>query len=399
MLTVRKIAYAAPGRHSDGNGLYLLVKPTGSKSWVLRVQHNGRRQDFGLGTAVIEPIGVEIPVYKRRSLTLAQAREKARMGRELAKAGINPSLHWRAEDRTIPSFQEAAKEYHAQISKGWRNGKHGDQWLATLKAYAFPVIGALPVDRIDARTIQRALTPIWLSKGETARRVRQRIGAVLDYAHGNGWRESEAPMRALSQLLGGIKQPRGGNFAAMPYKDLPLFMAKVRQGDLSVGRLALQFLILTAARSGEVRKARWRDIDRVAGEWRVPAETTKSGKIHIVPLVPAALQVIERVRGLFGIEPDDLIFPGLSGPMSDATLAKVLRVHGGGSFTVHGFRSSFRDWAAESGLPDTWAEAALAHTNPNRTESAYRRTTFFDQRQEKLMPAWASFVLSECSPA
>lgn len=398
MLTVRKIAYARPGRHSDGNGLYLLVKPSGSKSWVLRVQHNGRRQDFGLGTAVIEPIGAEIPIYKRRSLTLAQAREKARIGRELAKAGINPSLHWRAEDRTIPSFEEVAKEYHGRISKGWRNGKHGDQWLATLRAYAFPVIGALPVDRIDARTIQRALTPIWLSKGETARRVRQRIGAVLDYAHGNGWRESEAPMRALSQLLGGIKQPRGGNFAAMPYKELPAFMAKLREGDLSIGRLALQFLVLTAARSGEVRKSRWRDIDPETREWRVPAETTKTGKIHIVPLAPAALEVIERVGDLFGIEPGDLIFPGQkSGPMSDATLAKVLRVHGAGSFTVHGFRSTFRDWAAEMGFSDTWAEAALAHTNPNRTESAYRRTTFFEQRRDKLMPAWAAFALG-CVP-
>lgn len=397
MLTVRKIAHAGAGRHSDGNGLYLLVKPSGSKSWVLRVQHNGRRQDFGLGTAVIGPIGAEIPIYKRRSLTLAQAREKARIGRELAKAGINPSLHWRAEDRTIPSFEEAAKEYHGRISKGWRNGKHGEQWLATLKTYAFPVIGALPVDRIDARTMQRALTPIWLSKGETARRVRQRIGAVLDYAHGNGWRDSEAPMRALSQLLGGIKQPRGGNFAAMPYKELPAFMGKLREGDLSIGRLALQFLVLTAARSGEVRKARWRDIDPEAREWRVPAETTKSGKIHIVPLVPAAFELLERVRGVFGMEPQDLIFPGLSGPMSDATLAKVLRVHGGGSFTVHGFRSSFRDWAAESGYSDTWAEAALAHTNPNRTEGAYRRTTFFEQRRDKLMPSWASFVLGNDS--
>jgi integrase len=397
LLTVRKIAYAKAGRHSDGNGLYLLVKPSGSKSWVLRVQHNGHRRDFGIGTAVIEPIGAEIPIFKRKSLTLAQAREKARIGRELAKAGINPSLHWRAEDRLIPSFEEAAKEYHAQISKGWRNGKHGEQWLATLKTYAFPIIGALPVDKIDARTIQRVLTPIWLSKGETARRVRQRIGAVLDYAHGKGWRDSEAPMRALNQLLGGIRQPRSGNFAAMPYKELPAFMAKLREGDPSVGRLALQFLIFTAARSGEVRKARWQDIDPEACEWRVPAENAKTGKLHIVPLVPAALEVVEQIRGMFGIDRDDLVFPGLNGPMSDATLAKVLRVSGGGAFTVHGFRSTFRDWAAEMEYADAWAEAALAHTNPNRTESAYKRTTFFEQRRDRLMPAWASFVLKGAS--
>lgn len=362
---------------------------------MLRVQHKGVRRDFGLGTAVIEPIGADIPVYKRTSLTLAQAREKARIGRELAKAGINPSLHWRAEERTIPSFEAAAREYHGQISKGWRNGKHGDQWLATLKAYAFPILGALPVNRIDARTIQRALNPIWLSKGETARRVRQRIGAVLDYAHGNGWRETEAPMRALNQLLGGLKQPRSGNFPAMPYKEAPAFMEKLREQELSVGRMALQFLLLTAARSGEVRNARWKDIDTEAQEWHLPPETTKTGKLHIVPLVPPALQLLKQMRRISEAEPADLVFPGLNGPMSDATLAKVLRSHGGGSFTVHGFRSSFRDWAAERGFPDSWAEAALAHTNPNRTEGAYRRTTFFDQRQAELMPAWSAFLLGE----
>jgi integrase len=223
--------------------------------------------------------------------------------------------------------------------------------------------------------------------------VRQRIGAVLDYAHGNGWRDAEAPMRALNQLLGGIKQPRSGNFPAMPYKDVPGFMAKLREGDLSVGRIALQFLLLTAARSGEVRKAHWRDVDPEAREWHLPPENTKSGKLHVVPLVRPALELLEEMRRMFEMGPDDLIFPGLGGPMSDATLAKVLRVHGGGSYTVHGFRSSFRDWSAERGFPDSWAEAALAHTNPNRTESAYRRTTFFEQRMAELMPAWGSFLL------
>lgn len=394
MLTVRQIANAKPGRHSDGNGLSLLVKPSGSRSWVLRVQHRGRRRDYGLGAAVIEPINFEIPLEKRKSLTLAQAREKARIWRELAKAGFNPAAIWRTKDETTPSFREVAEEYHSQVSKGWRNGKHGDQWLATLKAYAFPLVGDLSVDAIDARTIQRVLGPIWLSKGETARRVRQRIGSVLDYAHGKGWRETEAPMRAVNQLLGGIKQPRAGNFAAMPYRLVPAFMANLREGDFTVGRLALQFLILTAARSGEVRKARWRDIDAEAGEWHVPPENAKTGRLHIVPLVPAAMDLLEQIRGVFGIDPDDYVFPGVGSQMSDATLAKVLRTNSDDRYTVHGFRSSFRDWAAETGLPDSWAEAALAHTNPNRTESAYRRTTFFEQRKDTLMPAWEAFVLS-----
>jgi len=393
LLTVRQIANARPGRHSDGGGLYLLVKPSGSKSWVLRVQHNGRRRDFGLGSVVIDTIRSDLPLSSRKFLTLAQAREKARIGRDLARAGFNPSAVWRAREETVPSFKKAAEEYHAQVSKGWRNGKHGDQWIATLRTYTFPVIGNLPVDAVNARAIQRVLAPIWVTKGETARRVRQRIGVVLDYAHGKGWRDVEAPMRAVNQLLGGIRQPKGSNFAAMPYKSLPSFMANLRNGELSVGRLALQFLILTAARSGEVRKARWQDVDPEAGEWRIPPENAKTGKLHIVPLVPRALDILAEIRGMFGIDPNDLIFPGLKGQMSDATLAKMLRTNGGGDFTVHGFRSTFRDWAADSGFADSWAEAALAHTNPNRTESAYRRTTFFEQRKERLMPSWSAFAL------
>jgi integrase len=396
-LTVKQVQNAKPGRHSDGKGLYLLVKPSGSKSWVLRVQLRGRRQDFGLGSVAMESIEAMIPLHNRRSLTLVEAREKARIGRELAKAGINPSSEWRQEDEEVPTFKDAAEQYHAQVSKAWRNGKHGDQWLNTLKAYAFPVIGNFTVDQIEAADVQKALLPIWLAKGETARRVRQRIVVVLDYAHGKGWRSSEAPMRALSQLMGGIKQPKGTNFAAMPYQDVPAFMSKLADGDSSVGRLALQFLVLTAARSGEVRKARWRDIDLEAAEWRVPPENAKTARLHIVPLAPAAIQIVERLRDVLGGKPNDLIFPGLKGQMSDATLAKVLRVNGGADYTVHGFRSSFRDWAAETGFADTWAEAALAHTNPNRTESAYRRTTFFEQRKEKLMPAWASFCTASTS--
>jgi integrase len=388
-LTVKQVQNAKVGRHSDGKGLYLLVKPSGSKSWVLRVQHRGRRQDFGLGSVASESIEAAIPLQKRRTLTLAEAREKARIGRELAKAGINPSAEWKQEAEKVPTFQYAAEQYHAQVSTAWRNGKHGDQWLNTLKAYAFPFIGSLTVDRIDAADLQRVLMPIWLPKGETARRVRQRIGVVLDYAHGKGWRSAEAPMRALSQLMGGIKQAKGTNFAAMPYKDVPAFVSKLEAAEFSVGRSALQFLILTAARSGEVRKARWKDFDLDAAEWRVPPENAKTGRLHIVPLAPAAMEIVKCVQAALAPKSNDLIFPGLKGIMSDATLAKVLRVNRGEDYTVHGFRSSFRDWAAETGFADAWAEAALAHINPNRTESAYRRTTFFEQRKERLMPALA----------
>ena len=306
---------------------------------------------------------------------------------------MNPSGMWRVETQALLSFAYAAEEYHRQVSRAWRNGKHGDQWITTLKTYAYPTLGELPVDEIDARAIQQVLTPIWLAKSETARRVRQRIGVVLDYAHGRGWRETEAPMRALQQLMGGVKQPKGGNFAAMPYKDVPAFLAALDDGDTSIGRLALKFLILTAARSGEVRKARWKDVDLEAGEWRVPAENSKTGRLHIVPLVASACRTLTQATDLCGSDQEAFVFPGLKGIMSDATLAKVLRTNGGSQYTVHGFRSSFRDWAAETGFANSWAEAALAHSNPNRTESAYRRTSFFDQRRDELMPAWSRFIL------
>lgn len=424
-LTHTGVKNAKVGRHSDGGGLYLLVKPqlvsegedkgkpklgpdgkalVASKSWVLRVQHNGMRRDFGLGAFIEKTVGGNLAIERRKLLTLIEAREKANKGRLLAKAGINPSAAWReleAAETPPVTFEQAAREYHKQVSRSWRNSKHGDQWINTLETYAFPHLGKMSVADIDASAIQKVLLPIWLSKGETARRVRQRIGAVLDYAQGKGWREAEAPMRSLNQLMGGIKQPKGGNFAAMPYADVPAFMAKLAEADASVGRLALQFLILTAARSGEVRGATWGEFDLDAAEWRIPPERMKADKLHIVPLVPAAVAILKQMRGLFPSNASDIVFPGLKGKlMSDATMAKAMRVAGGGNYTVHGFRSSFRDWAAETGLNNDWAEAVLAHSvagQEGKTVASYKRTTFFDQRRDKLMPAWASFILADSS--
>ncbi|URD60466.1 tyrosine-type recombinase/integrase [Sphingomonas sp. KRR8] len=392
---------AKPGRKSDGKGLYLLTKPSpddpskaASQSWVLRVMHNGVRTDYGLGGVADRPLDVDLPLHKRKSLTLAEAREKARIGREIAKAGLNPSSEWRREvEQETPIFEVVAKQYLKEVSASWRKGKHGAQWINTLRDYAFPLIGNLAVDQIDAAAIHKLLLRIWLEKPETARRVRQRIGVVLDYAHGKGWRDTEAPMRAVSQLLGGIKQPKKSHFASMPHEELPGFLAILRASDWTIGRAALQFLILTAARSGEVRGMTWREIDGT--EWKIPGERMKAGKVHIVPLVPAAVALLDQMRGLLPTKPDDLVFPGLKGEMSDATLAKVMRTAGGGAYTVHGFRSTFRDWAADNGFTDSWAENALAHSNPDKTEAAYRRTSFFVQRRDKLMPAWAAYALGD----
>ncbi|WP_436286363.1 tyrosine-type recombinase/integrase [Sphingomonas telluris] len=277
---------------------------------------------------------------------------------------------------------------HEEHKRGWRNGKHGAQWLSTLKTYAFPTIGPLRVDAVTTGHVRDLLADIWLTKPETARRVRQRIGTVMDYAHGKGWREPFV-MSAVNKAL--PKQPRkSGRFEALPYADVPPFLAKLRE-RVSVGRLALEALILTAARSGEVRLARWSEIDMDKATWTVPAERMKAGKTHIVPLSEAALSVFKRATE-FRTGGTDLVFPSAKRgrPLSDMTLLKILRDMKVDA-TVHGFRSSFRDWCAEeTSFSGEVAEAALAHAIPNKVEAAYRRTNFLEKRR-KLMDSWAAF--------
>lgn len=379
-LTVLQVKNAKPGRHADGKGLYLLVKPSGAKSWVLRVQVAGRRRDYGLGSLDV--------------VSLEEARERAQQDRKLAKGGLDPSIERKKAQRPVPTFEKAARSYHEAVKESWRNGKHADQWIATLETHAFPIIGDLRVDHIDAPTVQSVLLPIWLSLPETARRVRQRIGSVLDYAHGQGWRPTETPRNAINSLMKRIKQPRRGpGFAAIPYVDLPALMTELRDGQATIGRLALQFLILTVGRSGEVRGAKWKEIDFQKGRWNVPADRMKAGEPHSVPLSPRAVEILRVAKELTGARVDKPIFPGLKGqPLSDATLSKVLRVAGGADYTVHGMRSAFRDWVAEqTKFPGDWAEAALAHTLPNKVEAAYKRTKFIDQRG-LMMAAWADFL-------
>jgi integrase len=312
----------------------------------------------------------------------------------LAKAGLDPSVEWKRVIEVLPTFEQAARQYHGNIKDGWKKGtKHGAQWIATLEAHAFPLIGSKRIDLIDTPAIQSVLLPIWLRLPETARRVRQRIGAVLDFAHGQGWRTGEAPMRAVAKGL--PKQPKKGvHYAAMPYAELPEYMANLRTMEPTLGRLALQFAILTAGRSGEVRGATWDEIDLDKGLWSIPAARMKAGEAHTVPLPPAAVDVLKQVQGFITGRKGELVFPGLRGkPLSDMTLAKALRVAGGGDATVHGMRSAFRDWVAEKmpTVPGDVAEAALAHAIQNRTEAAYRRAKYLDQRRD-LMAAWSDYL-------
>ncbi len=345
------------------------------------MQVNGKRRDFGLGSAA--------------DLTLAEARDKADSLRKLAKSGVDPVAVKKAAmvaEVAVPTFKQAAMTVHAEQKAGWKSGKHQAQWLATLNLYIFSVIGEMPVGQVDSAAIRDLLLPIWLDIPETARRVRRRIGSVLDWAHAKGFRPAEAPMRSISKGL--PRQPkRDGHYASLPYDEAPAMMTKLSEVD-TVGRLALRLLILTAARSGEVRGATWNGFNLQAATWTIPANRIKAGKTHIIPLSPSALAVLETAgEHRISTKGEEVVFPGWKRkPMSDVTMAKVLRTAGGGNSIVHGFRSSFRDWAAEmTGTPGEVVEAALAHSVANKVEAAYRRTNYLEKRRP-LMDAWASYL-------
>lgn len=380
-LTTLKIkSLSQPGRYGDGGGLMLLVKESGARSWLLRIQANGKRRDIGLGSL--------------KDVPLSEARDKAAELRKLARNGTDPLIAKRAARRpapSVPTFREAAEMAHEEMKAAWRNAKHREQWLSSLKTYAFPSLGNLPVNAVEAAAIIDALRPIWLAKPETARRVKQRIGTVLDWAYSKGHRPLEAPMRAIGR--GMARQPkRDRHFAALAHDQVGSLMTVLSGGE-TIGRLALRFLILTAARSGEVRGARWDEIDWTDATWTLPAHRMKAGKMHIVPLSNSALAILEAAKEAKTGRPGEFIFPGSGGrPLSDMTLTKALRAATAANATVHGFRSSFRDWAAEeTQYRGEVVEAALAHTNGNKVEAAYRRTNFLEKRR-KLMEDWDRYL-------
>ena len=381
-LTNVTVKNARPGRHSDGDGLHLLVSSSGAKSWVLRVQVNGRRRDIGLGSTSI--------------LSIAEAREKAAALRKAAKLGRDPISERDKEKVAVPSFAEAAEACHQARSPGW-NPRHAAAFISTLKQHAYRRLARLRVDSVDERDIIAVLTPLWQDKPAAARKLRQQISTVLDYSKGHGWRAFGAPRDSLRPLL--PKQRKGGNFPAMPYSEVPDFMALLRGRSPIASRLALQFTILTAARSGEVRRAQWREIDLDAKTWARPGSSMKSGEEHVVTLSDAAMEVLRKAQ-LFRTEKKDaLVFPGARGqPLSDMTLLKLLKSDAP-DYSVHGFRASFRTWAAEKmpNIPEAVAEAALAHTVPDAVVRAYQRSKFLEMRRT-LLDAWAAFVVPPEAP-
>lgn len=397
-LTALGVKNAKPGRHADGEGLYLLVKPTGGKSWLLRIQVDGKRRDIGLGAVDTSARGtgkgsdtvLAIPILHRKILTLGEAREKAGLLRGAAKAGLDPIAERDRDRRSIPTFKSVAEDAHKALKEGWTE-KGAQTFINSLSNHAFPVIGSMRVDAITAADISRVLMPIWTSKPDMGRKVRQRIATVLNFAHGKGWRPMEAPGRSVT--VGLPRQPKGGNFASMPYAALPTFYAATTAKPSTTGRSALLFQILTAARPGEIRGAKWGQIDFDKGDWNRPASLMKGGVAHTVTLSPVACKLLSGLKGDADPPPDALIFAAKGGGMlSDMTMSKVLR-DAKEPYDAHGFRSSFRDWAAEtmSLVPDAVAEAALAHEVPDKVERAYKRTKFVEMRRS-LLKAWGEFV-------
>jgi integrase len=369
-----------PGRYCDGNGLYLVVDPSGASRWVLRVMHHGRRRDVGLGGT--------------SSVTLAEARDKAYELRRLAKKGDDPVAARRALREGVPTFEICARTVHNNRKATWRNGRHQDSWLRTLELYAFTMIGQTPINRVGTAEILKLLLPIWTNKPETARRVLQRVSIVIDYATAAGMRSGENPCRLA--ILGLPKQTdEPEHFAALPYADVPKFIVTLRSSTAAeITKLAFEFLILNASRSGEVRLAPKSEIDFDKAIWTIPGARMKGGKEHVVPLTQRAIEIAQAAHALF---PDSaLLFPSPTNPekpLSDMALTMILR-RADVEATAHGFRSSFRDWCSEeTRFPSEVAEMALAHSIPSKTEAAYRRGALLQKRRE-LMEAWGAFLIN-----
>jgi integrase len=377
VLTAIEVRNAKPGRHADGGGLYLMVRPSGSRSWVLRAQVDGKRQDFGLGSAAV--------------VSLVQARAKAAELRAKLKTGEEIGPRAREVKTVAPTFLQAARACHEAIKSGWRNKHHRASWLASLENHIFPHIGTTQVDEITSAMVRDALAPIWLTIPETARRILQRVRTVLEYSHIMGWCPHEASLRSVPKGL--PRQPVEENhFVAMPYMEVPDLVRRLAALLDSAGRDALLFTIYNAVRSGETRLATWPEFDLDAAIWSIPATRMKMRQPHAVPLSPAAVAVLRR-RWPLRASDDGLVFSTMGKkPLSDMTMTKVLRDLGMPKITVHGFRSSFTDWAAErTDFPKEVVDKALAHKLVDRVEAAYRRTDFFEKRR-LLMFTWMRFL-------
>ena len=380
-LTKKLVENLGTGRHGDGGGLYLAVKPSGTRSWIVRVVVQGQRNnkgaplrtDFGLGGADI--------------ITLNQARIRALEYRRMAKQGLNPRFNAQQE---IPNFEEIAQQVHIDRMPTWKNVKHGQQWINTLRDYAFPKIGRMPIDSIGQPEVLMCLSPIWTEKHETAKRLAQRIKIVLDVAKSKGFREGENPVTSIkdAQVLPKVKA-KAKHHAAMKWQDVPSFFNDLRNREAMAAK-ALMFTCLTGSRTGEVLGMRWDEIDFEARLWTCPAERMKTANEHRVPLTDDMLAIIEPLKAMAS----QYVFEGQKrhAPMSNMAMLMLLRRMKVEGVTVHGFRSTFRDWASEvASAPREVAEMSLAHKVGSDVERAYARSDLLERRRA-LMERWSGFV-------
>jgi len=399
-LTVKQVAkLTEPGRYRDERGLYLQVMSPTNRSWLLRFERDGRERWMGLGSA--------------KTFTLEEARERARNARKLLADGIDPLEAKRASraaralaSAKVLTFKQAAERYFEDHSRKWSNPKHRAQFTSTLESYVYPHIGDLPVATLDTALMLKVLEAknggserFWTAVPETASRVRRRIEWVLDWAAVRGYRTGDNPARwkgHLDQVLPATTELRETkHHPSLPYTDTPLFMAELANRE-GIGARALEFAILTAARTGEVIGATWGEIDLTTNTWVVPKDRMKARREHRVPLSPAASALLEKLP-----REGDFVFPGgrKGTPISNMAMTTVLRRMERAGITVHGFRSTFRDWAAETtGYPNHVVEMALAHVIANKVEAAYRRGDLFEKRR-RLMADWARYCLQHGKPS
>jgi len=374
-----------PGYYCDGAGLYLQVSKSGSKSWIMRYALGGKGCEMGLGSFT--------------TFTLAEARQRATAQRKLLADGIDPlakkhgdQLVKRMAEASIITFDKAAAAFIQANSPAWRNAKHGDQWRNTLATYASPVIGALPVSKIETAHVLRILSPIWATKTETATRVRGRIEKILDWAKVQGYRTGDNPAAWRGHLSEALPTPSkvadAGHHAALPWADIGAFMVALRAAQ-GAGARAMELIILTATRTSEVLNAKWAEFDLDAGLWVIPKERMKGFREHRVPLSSAALAVLDKAKA--ESTGGEYVFMGRKqAALSNMTCLATLKRMGRSDLTVHGFRSTFRDWVSEStSYPRDVAEMALAHAIEDRSEAAYRRGDLIEKRRA-LMADWAA---------
>ena len=380
-LSAAFVRTAPPGRHADGNGLFLYVKPERTRSWIQRLVIRGRRRELGLGAVAL--------------VSLAEARELALANRKLARSGGDPMADKRRV-QGVPTFAEAARSVVEQKRDGWRGPRHAHDWLRSLERYAFPRIGKRPISEVNSADVLEILTPIWHKKAETARAVRQRVRMVLEWSIAMNLR-SDNPCDRLGPVLGS-QNDIVTHRLALPHGEVAAAVETVRTSGSAAPavRLAFEFLVLTAARSAEVRLATWDELDVVGRVWTIAAERMKAKREHRVPLCGRAVEVLEAARAVG--DGSGLVFPMRSGrSIAGSTLPKMLKYHGIVA-VAHGFRSSFRDWAAEkTDHPREVIEAALAHVVQNKVEAAYARSDLFERRR-RLMDDWAAYLAATRRP-